>query len=109
MSRTIAILDSAAVLTGRIEAPTDEEWENAPPHLRFESGFDNALKRYRLVQWKPGKWRFEPIVHAKDGGEENVKSEIRIVPILARIAAGCPRPGDTGALAEYLRTFDGAI
>lgn len=109
MARMIALIDENAVLIGRNEAPSDEEWQKAKPHVRFENGFDNALMRYRLVQWRPDKWRFEPIVHVKDDAQENLATEIRIVPVLARIVGGAPQSGDDHALAEYLRTFDGAI
>ena len=115
MARMIAVLDPKGVLVGRNDAPTDEEWNAAPEHLRFEHGFDNALKRYKLMQWKPGRWRFEAIVHRNDEGAENEAADkhfpkgalARAVFSLSIGEAVSDR--DRGLISDYLATFDGAV
>lgn len=83
--RVIAILNADGVLVGRINNPTDDEWKEAPPRFRFVNGFDNALHRYKLAEWKPGRFRFEAIVHAKDTAEENLEGSPKILAPIARM------------------------
>ena len=109
--RVIAILNADAVLVGRVDSPSEVEWNKAPPELRFPNGFDNALHRYRLVQWAPGRFRFEPIAHAKDTAEENHEGSPKILAPLARAvvalaSAQTPAAGDVGKLVDYLKSFD---
>jgi hypothetical protein len=109
--RVIAILNAEGVLIGRIDGPTDAEWEKATPERRFVNGFDNALHRYRLAEWKPGRWRFEAVVHEKDQALENLGNDPQILAPLARaviaLASGqTPAGGDVGKLVDYLKTFD---
>lgn len=105
---TLAVLEGG-VLVG-FETVTDELlWVQSATRFPVPNGCDLALKRYKLVEWRPGKWRFDPINHRKDVGAENLTAEIRIVPVLARIVAGAPRADDASLLAEYMSTFDGAM
>lgn len=109
--RAIAILDADGVLVGRIDGPSDEQWTKAKPECRFINGFDNAARRYRLAEWKPGRWRFEPVTHAKDQPAENVENAPQILAPLARAviaiaSAQTPAASDVGKLVDYLKTFD---
>lgn len=109
--RVIAILNADGVLIGRIDGPTDAQWEKARPECRFANGFDNALHRYRLVHWAPDRWRFEPIAHAKDAADENLEASPKIIAPLARAvvalaSAQTPAAGDVGKLVDYLKSFD---
>lgn len=76
--RMIASLDKDGVLIGRVVDPTDAQWEAAAPHCRFPNGFDNALNRYALVQWRPGRWRFEPLFHKKERAAENHDGDLQM-------------------------------
>lgn len=109
--RVIAILDDDGVLVGRVDGPTDAEWNKAPPELRFVNGFDNALHRYRLVEWKPGRFRFEPVVHEMDQAKENSQLLAPIVAPLTRVVLALAmnkptRKNDLDELVAYLKTFD---
>lgn len=110
-ARALAVLDADGVLIGRVDNPSDAEWTKARPECRFVNGFDNALHRYRLVMWKPDRWRFEAVTHAKDQGAENLEDAPQILAPLARaviaIAAG-KKPGalDLEKVSSYLKTFD---
>lgn len=112
MGRMLAILDADNVLVGRNDSPTDEEWAKAPAKLRFETGFDNAVKRYRLVEWKKGSWRFEAIAHGKDVGSENTDpskavSIADIVNALIELDENKGLNPDTRKqLQDYLETLD---
>jgi hypothetical protein len=110
-ARALAIVDADGVLIGRIDDPTDEQWTKARPECRFVAGFDNAVRRYRLAEWGPGRWRFEPIAHAKDQGAENLENAPQILAPLARAviaiaSAQTPAASDVGKLVDYLQTFD---
>jgi len=110
-SRALAIVDADGVLIGRVDNPTDAEWSKARPECRFPNGFDNALHRYRLVMWRPDRWRFEPVIHAKDSAEENLEGSPKVLAPLARAvialaSAQTPAAGDVGKLVDYLKTFD---
>ena len=110
-SRALAVLDADGVLIGRVDNPSDAEWDKAKPECRFVNGFDNALHRYRLVMWRPDRWRFEPVMHAKDAAEENLEGSPKILAPLARAvialaSAQTPAAGDVGKLVDYLKTFD---
>lgn len=116
MPRMLAVVDKDMVLVDRISSPTQEQWDAAPEHTRFEHGFDNRLKAYRLVEWKPGRWRFEPIVHEKDKGRENPALHGDTFPVgaIARVvlATGQGRKAnqqDLNAVAAFCQTFDGAL
>lgn len=112
MTRMLAVVDPTGLLIARVGNPTDDEWDAAAPHTRFENGFDNALKRYRLVQHAPKRWRFEPVAHLKDESGENEAADIkfpraalsRCVLALAN-GAGAP-PSDIAAVASWLGSFD---
>lgn len=109
--RAIAVVDAEGVLIGRVDGPTEEQWAKAKPECRFPTGFDNALHRYRLVMWRPDRWRFEPVTHAKDAAEENLEGSPKILAPLARAvvalaSAQTPAAGDVGKLVDYLKTFD---
>ena len=111
--RVLAVFDSEGVLVGRNGMPTDEEWDAAPARCRFPHGFDNAVGRYKVVEYEPGRWRFEPIVHARDEKKENIELLAPIVGPLARVVfalstKGPTRQEDIDALAAFLTTFDGA-
>lgn len=115
--RAIAVLDKGGVLIERVTNPTDAQWEAAAVHCRFPNGFDNALKRYRLIEWRQGRWRFVPILHPKDAGAENTDEGKAILPVLARCmavflgTADWPTPAakrsDIERLTAYLKSFDG--
>lgn len=110
-SRALAVLDADGVLIGRVDNPSDAEWDKAKPECRFLNGFDNALHRYRLVMWRPDRWRFEPVTHAKDAADENLEGSPKILAPLARAvialaSAQTPAAGDVGKLVDYLKTFD---
>lgn len=110
-SRAIAVLDADGVLIGRVDNPSDAEWNKAKPECRFPSGFDNALHRYRLVMWRPDRWRFEPVTHAKDAADENLEGSPRILAPLARAVlafAGGENPSiaDLNKIGAFLKTFD---
>ena len=109
--RALAVLDADGVLVGRVDNPTDAEWDKAKPECRFLNGFDNALHRYRLAQWKPGRWRFEAITHEKDRADENLEGSPKILAPLARAvvalaSAQTPAAGDVGKLVDFLKSFD---
>ena len=109
--RVIAILDADGVLVGRVENPSDAEWSKARPECRWANGFDNALHRYKLAEWAPGRWRFEPIAHAKDAAGENLEGSPKILAPLARavvaLASGqTPTTSDLGKLVDFLKSFD---
>ena len=109
--KAIAIVNAEGVLIGRIDGPTAAEWEKAKPECRFPNGFDNALHRYRLAEWKPGRFRFEAVAHAKDNASENLDDAPQILAPLARAvialaSAQTPAAGDVGKLVDYLKTFD---
>ena len=109
--RALAVLDADGVLIGRVDNPSDAEWDKAKPECRFVNGFDNALHRYRLVMWRPDRWRFEPVMHAKDAAEENLEGSPKILAPLARAvialaSAQTPAAGDVGKLVDFLKTFD---
>lgn len=113
-NRMIAKIDMDNILVGRVVAPSDAEWDAAAPELRFPNGFDNALHRYRLVEHAPDKWRFEPIIHAKDAPKENHDAVAPIVSPLARIVLALAtnqamRQDDIDKVAAFLGTFDGAV
>lgn len=110
-ARALAVLNADGVLVGRVDNPTDEQWTKARPECRFVNGFDNALHRYRLAQWKPDRWRFESVTHPKDAAAENIADAPQILAPLARsviaLASGqTPAAGDVGKLVDYLKTFD---
>jgi hypothetical protein len=110
-SRALAVLDADGVLIGRVDNPGDAEWDKARPECRFPNGFDNALHRYRLVMWRPDRWRFEPVTHAKDAADENLEGSPKILAPIARAvialaSAQTPAAGDVGKLVDYLKTFD---
>jgi len=110
-ARAIAVLDADGVLIGRLDDPSEAEWNKARPECRFPGGFDNALHRYRLVMWRPDRWRFEPVMHAKDVAEENLEASPKILAplvraVLALASAQAPAAGDVAKLADYLKTFD---
>ena len=109
--RVLAIVDGSGVLVGRKDNPTDQEWDEAPDRLRFPNGFDNALNRYKLAEYEPGRWRFDPIPHDRDKAAENAKAEASILAPLARVVFALStkaptRQDDLDALAAYLSTFD---
>ena len=111
--RQIALLDKDGIVVGRVENPTEAQWDAAPKGARFEHGFDNALHRYKLVEWSPEKFRLEPVKHALDGAAENNKAPLPILAPLARavlsLAGNTPTDtADIAALTAYLNTFDGA-
>lgn len=110
-ARALAVLDDDGVLIGRVDNPTDAQWTKARPECRFVNGFDNALHRYRLVMWKPDRWRFEAIMHPKDDAAENLERDVQILAPLTRAVialAGGKKPGalDLDKLVGYLKTFD---
>lgn len=111
--RQIAILAEDGTLIGRIAAPASVEWDAYPIQCRFENGFDNALGRYRLIEHEPGRWRFEPINHARDAAKENEAVFAQIAGPLARIVWGLARDRvairaeDVDALAEFINSSDG--
>lgn len=110
-ARALAVLDDDGVLIGRVDNPTDAQWAKARPECRFVNGFDNALHRYRLVMWKPDRWRFEAIMHPKDDAAENLERDVQILAPLTRAVialAGGKKPGalDLDKLVGYLKTFD---
>lgn len=110
-NRVLAMFDSAGVLVGRNDMPSDEEWDAAHEKQRFPNGFDNAVNRYRIVEHKPGRWRFEAITHALDKGAENTKDESSVIPLLVRcvLQIGNRAPVDTkdfDKLESFLATFD---
>ena len=110
-ARAIAILDADGVLIGRLDDPSEAEWSKARPECRFPGGFDNALHRYRLVMWRPDRWRFEPVTHAKDAAEENLAQTPEFLAPLARaviaVTSGRPAsPDDVAKLIHFLKTFD---
>lgn len=109
--RAIAIVDADGVLIGKVQGPTDSEWEKAPAECRFANGFDNALHRYRIAEWRPGRFRFEPVTHAKDSAAENLEVSPKILAPLARVAVALastatPSPADVGKLVDFLKSFD---
>lgn len=109
--RAIALIDADGVLIGKIQGPTDAEWNKAPAECRFPNGFDNALHRYQLTEWKPGRFRFEPITHAKDTAAENAEGSPKILAPIARAvvalaSAQTPAAGDVGKLVDFLKSFD---
>jgi hypothetical protein len=109
--RAIAIVDADGVLIGKVQGPTDSEWNKAPAELRFENGFDNAFHRYRLAEWKPGRFRFEPVLHAKDSAAENAEGSPKILAPIARAvvalaSAQTPAASDVGKLVDFLKSFD---
>lgn len=109
--RAVAIVNAEGVLIGRIDNPTDAEWDKARPECRFLNGFDNALHRYRLAQWTPGRWRFEAITHEKDRAGENLEGSPKILAPLARAvvamaSAQTPAAGDVAKLVDFLKSFD---
>lgn len=110
-ARALAVLDDDGVLIGRVDNPTDAQWTKARPECRFVNGFDNALHRYRLVEWKPERFRFEPVVHEKDQAKENSELLAPIVAPLARVVLALAknkptRKDDLDELVSYLKTFD---
>lgn len=110
-ARALAVLDDDGVLIGRVDNPTDAQWTKARPECRFVNGFDNALHRYRLVMWKPDRWRFEAVTHPKDDAAENLERDAQILAPLTRAVialAGGKKPGalDLDKLVGYLKTFD---
>ena len=113
-SRMLAVTDGDGVLIDRVSSPTDAQWNASAKELRFEHGFDNALHRYRLVEFKPDRFRFEPVGHPKDEAKENHELIAPIVGPLARIvlALGTNKPvrqDDLDKVAAFLNTFDGAL
>ena len=109
--RAVAIVNADGVLIGKIQGPTDAEWNKAPAECRFPNGFDNALHRYQLTEWKPGRFRFEPVAHAKDRAEEHMAATPEFLGPLARaviaITSGKPASADDVAkLTHFLKTFD---
>jgi hypothetical protein len=109
--RALAVLNADGVLVGRVDNPTDDQWTKAKPECRFVNGFDNALHRYKVAEWQPGRWRFEPVVHAKDTPAENLESAPQILAPLARAvtaiaSAQTPAASDVGKLVDYLKTLD---
>lgn len=110
-ARALAVLDDDGVLIGRVDNPTDAQWTKARPECRFVNGFDNALHRYRLVEWKPERFRFEPVVHEKDQAKENSELLAPIVAPLTRVVLALAknkptRKDDLDELVSYLKTFD---
>ncbi len=110
-SWTLAVLDETGVLTG-FEIVHDEAlWVRSKTRFPVPDNCDLAIgKRYRLVEWRPGKCRFEPIVHAKDAGAENNTDKIAFPQAaIVRAALGIGTGEDMTKLKEWLRSFDGAI
>lgn len=110
-ARALAVLDDDGVLIGRVDNPSDAEWTKARPECRFVNGFDNALHRYRLVMWKPDRWRFEAVMHPKDDASENLERDAQILAPLARAVIALadgknPSLVDLDKLVGYLKTFD---
>ena len=109
--RALAVLNADGVLVGRVDNPTDEQWSKARPECRFVNGFDNALHRYKLAEWKPGRWRFESVTHPKDQAAENLEASPQILAPLARAVIALtsgqiPTPSDVKTMIDYLKTFD---
>ena len=104
--RAIALLDKDYVLVGRVDNPSDADWEAASEAVKFPNGFDNALHRYKLVKHHGDKWRFEPISHAKDEAAENSAGSKAIMAPLVRCVMGRGVPGDAEKLEAFLSSFD---
>lgn len=109
--RALAVLDADGVLIGKVEGPTDDQWTKAAPQCRFENGFDNALHRYQITEWKPGRFRFEPIRHDKDTAAENFEGSPKILAPIARAvvalaSAQTPAASDVAKLVDFLKSFD---
>lgn len=107
-SLTLAILDEAQILRGFEQVDSREKWVHTKDRYPVPPGCDLGVGRYRLVQFMPGKFRFEALVHDKDGAVENLQKDINIIPVLARILGGPPfeRKTDRADLVAYLQMFD---
>lgn len=109
--RALAVVNADGVLVGRVDNPGDAEWEKAKPECRFANGFDNALHRYKLTEFRPGRFGFSPIVHAKDDAAENLEGSPKILAAIARslvALADCKTPAasDVAKLSAFLKSFD---
>ena len=105
-SRAIALLDKDFVLVGRVDNPSDADWDAASEAVKFPNGFDNALHRYKMVKYEGDKWRFEPVSHAKDEAAENTAGSKAIMAPLVRSVLGRPAEGDVEKLETFLSSFD---
>lgn len=109
----VALLDDNGVLIGT-KTCTKEEWVHTKNTFPVPYGCDLALKRYKLQEWSPGKFRFEPIIHPRDGAKENHQLIAPIVGPLARIVMSqargvSPKSEDLDKVSAFLQTFDGAV
>jgi hypothetical protein len=113
--RVIAQIDKDFVLVGRVDNPSDADWDAASEAVKFENGFDNALHRYKLVKYEGDKWRFEPITHAKDEGSENTEGGKVVLAPIARLLLNAKGrrayldsevDADLDALESFLSSFD---
>lgn len=118
-SFTLAILDADQILRGFEQVATSEEWVHSKERFPVPPECDLAVDRYRLVQFKPGKFRFEAIRHEKDEAVENLQADINAVPVIARllaVALGVTKivtkadelghESDKSTLGLYLKTYD---
>ncbi len=112
-SWTLAVLDGDGVLIA-FEIVDDEAlWVRSKTRHPVPDNCDLALKRYRLVEWRPGKCRFEPLIHAKDVSAENAAAELAFSTLdIARMISHLNRDGkvslaDETKLADFLQSMDG--
>ena len=77
-SWTLAVLDGDGVLIAWEIVDDEALWVRSKTRFPVPNNCDLALKRYRLVEWRPGKSRFEPIVHRKEAAKENSEADVEL-------------------------------
>lgn len=109
----LAVLDDAGVLVGWEFVDDELLWVPSPNRYPVALNADNALKRYRLVINKAnGKGMFLPIVHEKDGADENVSPSVSVNPVF--VAEALLELHETGKLddasvktcRDFLKSYD---
>lgn len=110
-SYTLAILDEDQVLRGFETVDAAEKWIHTKDRFPVPDGCDLAVARYRLVEHRPGKFRFVAIEHGMDEAAENDAASVNVLAaltrsVLALVAGGKPREKDVGRLTLWLGTID---
>lgn len=110
-SFTLAVLDEAQVLRGFETVDAIERWVHTKDRFPVPHGCDLALGRYRLVEHRPGRFRFVAVEHALDAAAENDAGSINVLAALTRAVlalstGGKPTDKDIGRLTLWLGTID---
>lgn len=107
----LAVLDDRQILRGFEQVESVDKWKQTKDRFPVPDECDLAIGRYALVEFRPGKFRFEALQHRKDGADENNAEGINALAaaarsIIALAGGGKPSTADIGRLVVWLGTYD---